>query len=232
MSDEPKFLSEDLLSEHFGDSGYEIRSLEDEANSLLPEEALQAVHELFVFPFDSWEDEDDDSPFAEYLQKFSARFYPETSIKELQVKKLVTPDLPLFGRKSGLDLQNTGRFVFRNILMKAMRLQADHVWISPHASHPSSVHMVMTAGEKKIETLQPCLNELMTYLQTVPTGFMTFNLDALLDENATKLEPLNELARQQIAWFRAAVIKDFQLSLQVNAPEQKAVLALRPLPRD
>lgn len=264
MQDDINPITEGNLHEHFGDSGYQIKQVEDEreddlqeeldeelagdSESPWPEEGNPEDYEGYSFTTNARED--DPSPFAEYIYKFTQRHYPEQLVSLSEVRKVRTRASALFIRKSPSETLNAvetvpteplttatlptetlhiGQLSLRGILMKAMRTEAEHVIIQPHRHHPTLTHSITTGQHGVVEMLEPAHRELMAYLASLPSPHLRFNLDTLLDEFLAEYEMANDLAREYVAWYRAAATKEFQVLLALNMEKQKAILELKPI---
>ena len=230
MNDDNGSITESNLSEHFGDSGFQIKrfGIVSEAPWADDQEMQETAERTLD---DDWED---DSPFADYIRKFEERFYPEQTITPLAVKKLYTPASPIFTRKRQAEQPqaeqpNVGRSSFRGILMAAMRLQAEHIIIQPYGRLPELTHTITITSRGVVETLQPAHGELIGYLGSMPGARLRCHLDELMDGFLSEYEPSNSLAHDYIALHRAAEIKEFEIVIALNTQKQKALVELKPV---
>ncbi len=136
---------------------------------------------------------------------------------------------PTFSRIDQTKPYDSGRGSFRSILMQAMREDASRVIIQPREGHPSLIHAVMKfLREKPISTVSPGLDELIAHLVALPHHQFKLNLDDLTDEKLSEFQPCNDLAHDQIAWYRSAPRKEYEVFVQVNEQERKAEITLKP----
>ncbi len=87
---------------------------------------------------------------------------------------------------------------------------------------------MMFLREKPINTMSPGLEELIAHLAALPSKNLRLNLDDLVDEYVSEFRPCNDLARDKIAWYRAAPRKEYEAFIQVNEQECKAEITLKP----
>ena len=111
--------------------------------------------------------------------------------------------------------------------MLAIREDASRVIIKPRAGYPSLIHTIMKfMHDDPINTLSPGLDELMAHLAALPSYHLRLNLDELVDEYLAEFEPVNALAQENIAWYRAAPRKEYEAFIQVDEPGRKAEITL------
>jgi hypothetical protein len=80
-----------------------------------------------------------------------------------------------------------------------------------------------------MHTVSPGLDELIAHLAALPSRNLSVNLDDLVDEYVTEFRPCNDLAHEQITWYRAAPKKDYEVFIQVNEQERKAEITFKPV---
>ncbi len=82
--------------------------------------------------------------------------------------------------------------------------------------------VVFEAGQEPSHTwAAPGLDALLGELETLPSLFVA-DLNNLLDEQEQEFEPTNDLAREQMAWFRAAGDVRRQVHVEIDKAQRKA----------
>jgi hypothetical protein len=138
-----------------------------------------------------------------------------------------TRKAPTYSRIDQNGPYDSGRDSLRSILMWAMREDASRVSIKPHQRHPSLIHAVRKfRHEKPVNTLSPGMDELMAHLAALPSRNLALNLDDLVDEYLSEYQPRNNLAHEQIVWFRAAPYKNFEILIEVDQSAREAEIVV------